>query len=226
MTKKFNEDKIFKFSASEFAFGFEGCQRCYYDKKVNNIELKTPFPAIFSKIDYIQKHYYHSKSSKLISKDLDEGEIIADYNKMLYSELLYDNKKRPFTITGKIDAYIKHKNSFTVVDFKTTKIDERKIDTYTTQLQSYALMMEKPKEGSLKLNPVKKLGIFCFDPSSMSGTNEKDCKINMNTQWFEIKRDDQNLINYITTILDVLTSDEIPKGSPNCGVCNYRKLIK
>ena len=87
MTKKFNGDKIFNFSASEFAFGFEGCQRCYYDKKVNNIELKTPFPAIFSKIDYIQKHYYHSKSSKLISKDLDEGEIIADYNKMLCFKL-------------------------------------------------------------------------------------------------------------------------------------------
>ena len=45
----------------------------------------------------------------------------------------------------------------------------------------------------------------------MSGTNEKDCKINMDTQWFEIKRDDQNLINYITKILDVLTSDEIPR---------------
>ena len=146
MIKKFNKDKIFNFSASEFAFGFEGCQRCYYDKKVNNIELKTPFPAIFSKIDYIQKHYYHSKSSKLISKDLDEGEIIADYNKKLYSELLYDNKKRPFTITGMIDAYIKHENSFTVVDFKTTKIEEKKIDTYTTQLQSYALMMEKQEK--------------------------------------------------------------------------------
>ena len=110
---------------------------------------------------------------------MDEGEIIADYNKKLYSELLYDNKKRPFTITGMIDAYIKHENSFTVVDFKTTKIEEKKIDTYTTQLQSYALMMEKPREGSLKLDPVKKLGIFCFDPSSMSGTNEKDCKINI-----------------------------------------------
>ena len=53
MTKKFNKNKIFNFSASEFAFGFEGCQRCYYDKKVKNIELKTQFPAIFSKIDYI-----------------------------------------------------------------------------------------------------------------------------------------------------------------------------
>ncbi len=48
----------------------------------------------------------------------------------------------------------------------------------------------------------------------------------MDTQWFEIKRDDQNLINYMTKILDVLTSDETPKGSPNCGICNYRKLIK
>ena len=29
--------EYFNYSPSEFAFGFEGCQRCYYDKKVNGI---------------------------------------------------------------------------------------------------------------------------------------------------------------------------------------------
>ena len=51
---------------------------------------------------------------------------MANYNKMLYSEVLYDNKKRPFTMSGKIDGYIKHKDSFTVIDFKTTSISEKK----------------------------------------------------------------------------------------------------
>ena len=155
-------DRIFNFSPSEFAFGFESCQKCYYDKKVYGIALRTPFPSIFSKFDSLQKNYYHTKSSKLISPDLEEGEIVANYNKMLYSEVLYDNKKRPFTMSGKIDGYIKHKDSFTVIDFKTTSISEKKIYTYTTQLQSYALMLQKPRKGSLKLEPIKKLGIFCF----------------------------------------------------------------
>ena len=43
--------EMFNFSPSEFAFGFESCKRCYYDKKVNNIVLKVPFPGIFSKFD-------------------------------------------------------------------------------------------------------------------------------------------------------------------------------
>ena len=78
---------------------------------------------------------------------------------------MYDLKDRPFTMSGYIDGYIKHKDSFTIIDFKTTKIDENKIDTYATQLRAYALMTQKPKEGSLKLSPVKQLGIFCFEPS-------------------------------------------------------------
>ena len=71
-------------------------------------------------------------------------------------------------MSGKIDGYIKHKDSFTIVDFKTTNINEKKIDTYATQLQSYALMMERPKEGSLKLTPIKRLGLFCFDPNEIT----------------------------------------------------------
>ena len=39
------------------------------------------FPSIFSKFDSLQKNYYHTKSSKLISQDLEDGEIIANYNK-------------------------------------------------------------------------------------------------------------------------------------------------
>ena len=116
------KQEYFNFSPSEFAFGFEGCKKCYYDKKVNGIELKVPFPGIFSKFDSLQKNFYHGKSSKTLTDKLEEGEIVGDFNKMLRSEVLYDLKDRPFTMSGKIDAYIKHKDSFTIVDFKTTKI--------------------------------------------------------------------------------------------------------
>ena len=145
---------------------------------------------------------------------------------MLKSEVLYDLKDRPFTMSGKIDGYIKHKDSFTIIDFKTTKISENKIDAYATQLQSYALMMEKPKDGSLKLTPIKRLGIFCFEPEDISKADDKDCNIRMKTQWFEIPRDDKDLLGYITKIQDVLYSEDKPESSSNCGVCNYLKELK
>ena len=36
-----------------------------------------------------------------------------------------------------------------------------------TQLNSYAIMFEKPDQNYLKLNPVKNLGIFCFEPNNL-----------------------------------------------------------
>ena len=96
-------------------------------------------------------------------------------------------------MSGKIDGYITHKASFTIVDFKTTKINENKIDAYATQLQSYALMMEKPKEGSLKLTTIKRLGIFCFEPSDLK--LESTPNLVMATKYFEIIRNDDNRHN-------------------------------
>ena len=216
---------IINYSPSEFAFGFEACNSCYYDKKINGVELKVPFPGIFSKFDSLQKKFYHGKSSKLLSENLEDGEIVGDFNKMLKSEILYDLKDRPFTLSGKIDGYIKHKDSFTIVDFKTTKINESKVDAYATQLQTYALMMEKPKEGSLKLTPVKRLGIFCFEPSDIE-LKKNNCSMVMETHWFDIPRDDKDLIGYITKIQDVLYSKTKPQSSPTCNICNFKKIMK
>ena len=217
---------IINYSPSEFAFGFEACNSCYYDKKINRIELKVPFPGIFSKFDSLQKKFYHGKSSKLLSDKLEEGEIVGNFNKRLQSEILCDLKDRPFTMSGYIDGYIKHKDSFTIVDFKTTKINESKVDAYATQLQSYALMMEKPKEGSLNLSPVKRLGIPCFEPSDITELGKYNCNMVMDTQWYEIPRDDKDLIGYITKIQDVLHSKETPESGSSCGICNFRKVMK
>ena len=150
---------------------------------------------------------------------VDEANIsIKEYNQMIK-----DYEKKGFF--GKMfsadpashEAQIRSKKG--VIE----SINEKKIGTYTTQLQSYALMMQKPRKDSLKLDPIKKLGIFCFDPSNISPTNGKDCSIYMNTKWFEIKRDDKSLIKYISGILEVLSSKEAPKENPSCGICNFRK---
>ena len=59
--------KPYLFSPSEFAFGYSGCKRCYFDLKVNNIRINFGFPSIFSKIDSIQKEFYHNKTSKYLN---------------------------------------------------------------------------------------------------------------------------------------------------------------
>ena len=102
---------IINYSPSEFAFDYKGCKKCYYDTKINNITLKHLFLVPFQSL-IESKKYYNDKSSKIISKDLEDGVIVSNYNKKLKSKILYD-KKKTFTLGGFIDAYIDHKNSYT-----------------------------------------------------------------------------------------------------------------
>ena len=212
--------KPYLFSPSEFAFGYSGCKRCYYDLKVNDIRINFGFPTIFSKIDSIQKKFYHNKSSKYLNTNkVPEGIIKTDYAKLHKSEVLYDHKDRAFQLRGKIDAYIDHKDFFSIIDFKVTNISEKKSLTYMTQLNSYAIMFEKPDQNYLKLNPVKNLGIFCFEPENLILKNTP--ALEMSTQYFEIKRNDDLYLKFITDVIDFLEGD-IPSLNNECSLCNLK----
>lgn len=212
--------KPYLFSPSEFAFGYSGCKRCYYDLKVNDVRINFGFPTIFSKIDSIQKKFYHNKSSKFLnSSKVPEGIIKTDYAKLHKSEVLYDHKDRAFQLRGKIDAYIDHKDFFSIIDFKVTNINEKKSLTYMTQLNSYAIMFEKPDQNCLKLDPVKNLGIFCFEPENLILKNTP--ALEMSTQYFEIKRNDDLYLKFITDVIDFLEGD-IPGLNNECSLCNLK----
>ena len=148
-----------------------------------------------------------------------DGIIKTDYAKLHKSEVLYDQKDRAFQLRGKIDAYIDHKDFFSIIDFKVTNINEKKSLTYMTQLNSYAIMFEKPDQNYLKLNPVKNLGIFCFEPESLKLNNTP--ALEMSTQYFEIKRNDDLYIKFITEVIDFLEGD-IPSLNNDCSLCNLK----
>ena len=215
--------KIFNFSPSEFAFGYAGCKRCYYDQKVNNIKVSLPFPSVFSKLDILQKNFYHDKSSDLLGGKIASGVIKTDYSRTQKSKILQDNKGRKFQLKGSIDAYVKHKDSFSIIDFKVTDIDEKKIDTYATQLLAYAIMFDQPDEGFLKLNPIKDLGIFCFEPDTMVN-HQNVPNFKMKTQFYLIERDDKKMFEFITTVIDMLEGKN-PTSKEKCSICKVRGII-
>ena len=148
-----------------------------------------------------------------------EGIIKTDYAKLHKSEILYDQKDRAFQLRGKIDAYIDHKDFFSIIDFKVTNINEKKSLIYMTQLNSYAIMFEKPDQNYLKLNPVKNLGIFCFEPENLK--LESTPALEMSTKYFEIKRNDDLYLKFITDVIDFLEGD-IPGLNNDCSLCNLK----
>tara|TARA_B100000945_G_scaffold205971_1_gene165651 strand:- start:170 stop:823 length:654 start_codon:yes stop_codon:yes gene_type:complete len=215
--------KIFNFSPSEFAFGYERCKRCYYDQKVNNIKVSLPFPPVFSKLDVLQKNFYHDKSSDLLGGKIAPGVIKTDYSKTQKSKILEDNKGRKFQLKGRIDAYVKHKDNFSIIDFKVTDIDEKKIDTYATQLLAYAIMFDQPDVGFLKLNPIKDLGIFCFEPDTIVD-HQNTPNFKMKTQFYLIERDDKKMFEFITMVIDMLEGKN-PTSKKKCSICKVRGII-
>ena len=215
--------KIYNFSPSEFAFGYAGCKRCYYDQKVNNVKVSLPFPSVFSKLDILQKNFYHDKSSDLLGRKIAPGVIKTDYSKTQKSKILEDNKGRKFQLKGRIDAYVKHKDSFSIIDFKVTDINAKKIDTYATQLLAYAIMFDQPDEGFLKLNPIKDLGIFCFEPDTIVD-HQNTPNFKMKTQFYLIERDDKKMFEFITMVIDMLEGKN-PISKEKCSICKVRGII-
>ena len=178
------------------------------------------FPVYIFKDRFNSKKFYHNKPSKFLnSNKVPEGIIKTDYAKLHKSEVLYDHKDRAFQLRGKIDAYIDHKDFFSIIDFKVTNINEKKSLTYMTQLNSYAIMFEKPDQNYLKLDPVKNLGIFCFEPENLILKNTP--ALEMSTQYFEIKRNDDLYLKFITDVIDFLEGD-IPGLNNECSLCNLK----
>jgi len=190
---------------------------------VNNIKVSLPFPSVFSKLDILQKNFYHDKSSDLLGGKIAPGVIKTDYSKTQKSKILEDNKGRKFQLKGRIDAYVKHKDSFSIIDFKVTDINEKKIDTYATQLLAYAIMFDQPDEGFLKLNPIKDLGIFCFEPDTMVD-HQNAPNFKMKTQFYLIERDDKKMFEFITMVIDMLEGKN-PTSKEKCSICKVRGII-
>ena len=190
---------------------------------MNNVKVSLPFPSIFSKLDILQKNFYHDKSSDLLGGKIAQGVIKTDYLKTQKSKILEDNKGRKFQLKGRIDAYVKHKNNFSIIDFKVTDIDEKKIDTYATQLLAYAIMFDQPDVGFLKLNPIKNLGIFCFEPDTIVD-HQNAPNFKMKTQFYLIERDDKKMFEFITMIIDMLEGKN-PTSKEKCSICKVRGII-
>ena len=178
--------------------------------------------SVFSLLDICQKKYYQGKSSKSISENLDEGVVITENSdRIIKSETLYDNKKRPFILRGKLDAYIKHKNFYTVVDFKTSSMSLDKAPMYSAQLHSYALMLENPSDKEKIISPVKTLGLFCFSPNQVIDHKKGSNTFQMNARWAEVKRDDKGFFSYVTSVLDLLHGEIKAVRNPKCTVCAF-----
>jgi hypothetical protein len=113
--------------------------------------------------------------------------------------------------------------SFVVMDFKTGHPNEEKITMYARQLHAYALSLEKPAEGAMRLAPVSKMGLLFFVPDKWSQHSLQRQVLEGELRWVEVERDDDSFGCFLQEVINLL---EGPLPSPEPDKCEWCAYLK
>ena len=228
---------MYKFAPNNF--NYVTCDRCFYLKHKLNIEIQGNFPEIFNAFDLKQKDFFLDKGTAAISDQLPDGKFyrtvtkkdrtdrikkgFPEFNDLeipatIISKGLKDNKNREYILAGKPDLVVKFKDSFGILDFKTTS-DKDKTQSYKFQLESYAQIFENPLDGP-KLSPFSNLGLIQFSPEEITSSDLKSMNQKMKISYYPLKRNVEEFSNFITDKIDILENNNIPEKNLNCKICN------
>ena len=221
--------KVIELSPSSLDFQINKCHRCFFLSKKLGIQTNNFPPPVFNQLDLIQKDFFINKDTSFISEKLPKGRFLQDNElpKKISSSLMKDNKGRDFKLVGIPDLVIEFEDkTFGIIDFKTTKISEKKADFYKFQLEAYATIFENPGEINATktplLSPVKKLAVLQFDPNKIENKNEMICNITFKMGYVELEnRIHEKLIDRVTIALDILQMNEPPAINENCNDCVF-----
>ena len=213
----------FKLSPSDLTFLYQGCIRCFYQKVVNGIvQPSIPLPSIFSRIASLLKNHYDGKPTSELHAALPPGTVSHGEKNVRSNVIQLRNHDATCYISGRFDIVVSFKDgTYGVIDFKTGNPNTESVYLYIRQLHAYAYALEHPAPRALALAPVTKLGLLYFYPSSISQESIEQLSYEAEITWIEIRKDEDNFLEFIDGVLDVLELTEAPEHSPNCQWCGY-----
>ena len=219
--------KIFKVAPSGVDYALK-CKRCLWLSH-KGIRLDAFFPPIFNAFDLIQKKFLFTQSVKLMSDTLPDGRIMTELSGFIGSSTLKDKKGRSFIISGKTDVVIEFKTQpkkYGIIDLKTTNLNPSKIENYKLQLESYATIFQNPNSKTPKLSNIEELGLYLFEPKEITNISKKTCNMKFETLFLKGNRCHDELLNRVTTIIDIFLMKEPPKYNSACASCKFVTSLK
>lgn len=212
--------QLYKLSPSDFAYLWNDCKHCYYQKVKLGVVYSSPFPAMFGKINSLLQTSIMGKNLKDIHPDLPSGIIEIQ-------EGFMKSKPIPGTntyISGRFDILTKlDDGTYAIIDFKITSPDEEKIlKKYSSQLHAYKFALENPEVGT----PIKisKMGAVSINPDEMKLVNGK-VEFTATPKYHEVVEDMDSFYKLVSEISKVLEG-ELPAESETCSLCIYRSKFK
>ena len=209
------DNTTYKLSPSDFAYLWEECKHCYYQKVVNKIYAPGIFPSMFTRINGLLQNSIMGKNLQEVHPALPDG-IIETQEGWVESQLIPGTK---CYIGGRFDILSRRPDgTFTIIDFKITTPDENKIQKYASQLHAYKYAFENPKEGT----PIKisHMGIVSVNPDAMELKNGK-IVFTTTPNWHPVEEKMEDFYGLVREISKVLSSG-VPEESTTCNSCVYR----
>ena len=209
-------------SPSEFGFLWQECRRCYYLKVTQKYNRPGTFPKIFQAIDAQMRACFDGKRTEVVLPHLPPGKLDCTDQRVQSIPIRSANRDSSLQIRGKLDALIRFDDgSVAVVDFKTTSVSGRNVETYTRQLSAYAYALEHAAEGYLALRPIKRLGLLIFEPRSFS-SQASTASFSGTLSWVEIPFSHDIFLKFLEEVAEVLDLAAHPPVTEGCIWCAYR----
>ncbi len=216
MTKKQSElDKLYKLSPSDFAYLWNDCKHCYYQKVKLGISHSGIFPSMFGRINKLLQDSIMGTNLQDIHPDLPSG--IIEIQEGYMKSVTIDGTN--CFLSGRFDILSKRDDgTYAIIDFKITTPDEEKISKYASQLHAYKFALENPANGE----PIRisKMGVVSINPEEMKLVDGK-VVFTTTPNWHPVKEDMESFHKLITEISTVLNGN-LPTTSETCSLCIYR----
>lgn len=210
---------LYKLSPSDFAYLWNDCKHCYYQKVKFGLAYYGAFPATFGLINTLLQNSIMGMNLRDVNPGFPGGivEIQEGYMR---------SKPIPGTnvyLSGRFDILTKLEDgTYGLIDFKITTLDEEKIQKYASQLHAYKFALENPASGAPMVK-ISKMGIVSISPESVKHKNRQTVFTTV-LKWHPIEEDMDGFLKLIKEVSQVLNG-KLPPESPTCMLCSYRKRI-
>lgn len=214
-----------KLAPSDFAFLWDQCRRCFYLKIVHGFgRPRDAMPGIFSVIDSRMGRFYQNRRTDEIAPDLPPGQIVIGQKALQSQPIRHPDRDATCEIRGRFDSIVRFDDdSYAVIDFKTSRINQQNVRKYARQLHAYAYAMENAAPGKFAAGPISRLGLLVFEPDDFCQSQTDAATLTGSMGWLEIERDDAAFMEFIGQVLDVLCQSEPPVAGEKCVFCGYRE---
>ena len=224
--------KPFKLSPSDFAFLWEECPRCFYEKVVHGRgRPRAPMPKIFTQIDTAMRRAFDGKRLDAIVPGAPAG--VIGYGEAWVQSAVFvpPGARASCFVRGRLDSIARLVGGgFAVIDRKTANPREEHVALYCRQLHAYAYSLEHPAPRALALEPIERLGLLAFEPllfaAPANGRGSVPSSLpalSGNLSWVEVQRDDRAFLGFLAEVVNLLDQPEPPPPGISCPYCSYQQ---